>query len=113
LLAWLGRHGVSFADPFALTAVGALLSNLVSNVPAVMLLVRFLNGAETESWYALALASTFAGNLITLGSIANLIVIEQARQHGVTLGFGEHARAGVPVTLASLAILAAWLTVTR
>ena len=113
LLAWLGRHGVSLADPFALTAVGALLSNLVSNVPAVMLLVRFLHGAETESWYALALASPFAGNLITLGSIANLIVIEQARQHGVTLGFREHARAGVPVTLASLAILVAWLAVTR
>lgn len=113
LLAWLGRQGVSLADPFALTAVGALLSNVVSNVPAVMLLVRFLQGADTESWYALALASTFAGNLITLGSIANLIVIEQARQHGVMLSFREHARAGVPVTLVSLAILTAWLAVTR
>ncbi len=113
LLSWFGRHGVSLADPFALTAIGALLSNLVSNVPAVMLLTRFLQGADAESWYALALASTFAGNLITLGSIANLIVIEQARQHGVTLSFREHARAGVPVTLVSLAILAAWLAATR
>ena len=89
------------------------LSNLVSNVPAVMLLLPHLGADPASSSVLLALVSTFAGNLITLGSIANLIVIEQARQHGVTLGFREHARAGVPVTLASLAILVAWLAVTR
>ncbi len=111
LLEWLAGQGVAVADPYALTAVGALLSNLVSNVPAVMLLVRFLDGAPAESWYVLALASTFAGNLITIGSIANLIVIEQARGLGVTLTFREHARAGIPVTLASLAIVAVWLLV--
>ncbi len=112
-LEWLARREVSLANPYALTGVGAVLSNLVSNVPAVMLLVRFLEGAPTESWYVLALASTFAGNLLTIGSIANLIVIEQARPLGVTLSFREHARAGVPVTLASLAIIVAWLVVTR
>jgi len=113
LLAWLERHGAAIADPVSLTFVGALLSNLVSNVPAVMLLVRFLDGAPAESWYVLALASTFAGNLITIGSIANLIVIEQARAQGVELSFREHARTGVPVTLVSLAIVAAWLTLMR
>jgi len=113
LVGWLSHHGVAVSNPYALTAVGALLSNLVSNVPAVMLLVRFLEGAGAESWYVLALASTFAGNLITIGSIANLIVIEQARGLGVTLGFREHARAGVPITLASLAILLAWLLLLR
>ena len=113
LLAWLAHHGVHLSDPFVLTAVGALLSNLVSNVPAVMLLVRFLAESSAEVWYVLALSSTFAGNLITIGSIANLIVIEQARGQGVTLGFREHARAGVPVTLASLGILSAWLLLMR
>ena len=113
LLAWLLRHGIAVADPFALTAVGALLSNLVSNVPAVMLLLRFLEGAKAESWYVLALASTFAGNLITIGSIANLIVIEQARGMGVTLSFREHARAGIPVTLVSLGIVLAWVLLMR
>ena len=112
-LEWMMRHEVSLANPFALTVVGAVLSNLVSNVPAVMLLVRFLDGAPAESWYALALASTFAGNLITVGSIANLIVIEQARGCGVTLTFREHARAGIPVTLASLGVTLLWLLVTR
>ena len=113
VLAWLAEHGASMADPYALTAVGAVLSNLVSNVPAVMLLVRFLDGAPAESWYVLALASTFAGNLITIGSIANLIVIEQARGLGVSLTFREHARTGIPVTLASLGIVVVWLLVTR
>jgi Na+/H+ antiporter NhaD/arsenite permease-like protein len=113
LLAWLAGQGVAMADPFALTAVGALLSNLVSNVPAVMLLVRFLDGAPAESWYVLALASTFAGNLITIGSIANLIVIEQARGFGVKLSFREHARAGIPVTVVSLGLVVAWLLATR
>ncbi len=111
LLAWLAGHGVSLAEPYVLTAAGAALSNLVSNVPAVMLLTRFLEGAPAVSWYTLAVASTFAGNLVTIGSIANLIVIEQARAQGVRLGFREHARAGIPVTLVSLAILAGWLLV--
>ena len=112
-LVWMTRHQVSLANPYALTGVGAVLSNLVSNVPAVMLLVRFLDGAPAVSWYVLALASTFAGNLITIGSIANLIVIEQARGYGVTLTFREHARAGIPVTLVSLGITFLWLLVAR
>jgi Na+/H+ antiporter NhaD/arsenite permease-like protein len=109
----LARHRVSLADPFVLTGVGAALSNLVSNVPAVMLLLRFLRDSPERVWYTLALASTFAGNLITIGSIANLIVFEQARGFGVKVTFREHARAGVPVTVASLALLALWLLVTR
>jgi len=110
-LAWLTGHGVSLSDPYVLTGVGAALSNVVSNVPAVMLLIRFLPGASAESWYVLALASTFAGNLITIGSIANLIVIEQARGCGVVLTFREHARVGVPVTLLSLGATALWVAV--
>jgi Na+/H+ antiporter NhaD/arsenite permease-like protein len=112
-LDWMAQHDVSLASPYALTGVAAALSNLVSNVPAVMLLVRFLDGAPAHAWYVLALASTFAGNLITIGSIANLIVIEQARGLGVQLSFREHALSGVPVTLVSLAVVAAWLLVLR
>ena len=56
-----------------------------------------------------ALASTFAGNLLVVGSIANIIVVEQAREHGVIIDWRSHARTGVPVTLATLAIAAAWL----
>jgi Na+/H+ antiporter NhaD/arsenite permease-like protein len=112
-LAWLASRDVSLSNPFALIWAGAALSNLVSNVPAVMLLVRFLDGAPPQVWYVLALASTFAGNLITIGSIANLIVIEQARGCGVALSFREHARTGVPVTLASLVVIVLWLLAVR
>jgi Na+/H+ antiporter NhaD/arsenite permease-like protein len=102
---FLAARGVVLERVFDLTAVTALLSNTVSNVPAVMLLVKVLNPAQTASWTVAALSSTFAGNLITIGSIANLIVIESAREYGVTIRFAEHARAGVPITVFSLLVI--------
>ena len=57
----------------------------------------------------LAISSTFAGNLIAIGSIANLITFEQAREYGIEIGFREHAKVGIPVTLASFAIATAWM----
>lgn len=110
-LAWLGRHDVILANPFVMLGAATGLSNLVSNVPATMLLVKFLDPGTPAPWYVLAAASTFAGNLLTIGSIANLIVIEGARRRGVTIGFREHARFGIPLTLSSLALLALWLRV--
>jgi Na+/H+ antiporter NhaD/arsenite permease-like protein len=92
----------------ALCLVSTVLSNMVSNVPAAMLLTKFLNPGSTQ-WYVLALSSTYAGNLITIGSIANLITFEQAREYGVHIGFREHAGTGIPVTVASMLILLAWL----
>lgn len=108
-VAWLATHGVFLSDPFTLTGVSVVLSNLVSNVPASMLLIKFLDPSDPVPWYVLAVSSTFAGNLITIGSIANLITIEQARLHGVRISFWEHARSGIPITLVSLAVLLAWL----
>lgn len=107
----LAQRGVDLGNLYVLSGVSTLLSNAVSNVPAVMLLIKFLDANAPTQWYALALSSTFAGNLITIGSIANLIVIEQARPFGVVIGFKEHAKIGVPVTLLSLAVLAAWIAI--
>jgi Na+/H+ antiporter NhaD/arsenite permease-like protein len=107
----LGRQGLSLHDLYGLTGVSVVLSNVVSNVPATMLLLKFVDPTRPTEAYVLALSSTFAGNLITLGSIANLIVIEQARAFGVEIRFREYARAGVPVTLASLVLLALWILV--
>jgi Na+/H+ antiporter NhaD/arsenite permease-like protein len=101
-------HGIDIRHLFVLTAVSGILSNLVSNVPATMLLTRFLEPVHHAQWYVLAVSSTFAGNLITIGSIANLITFEQARTCGVEIRFREHARVGIPVTLASFAILVGW-----
>jgi len=82
------------------------LSNVVSNVPAVMVLKPFIAGLHDSehAWLMVAAASTLAGNLTPLGSVANLIVIEQARRAGVEISFGSYLRLGVPVTLLTLAL---------
>ncbi len=109
LMAGLAMQGLSLDRAWHLTGLAALLSNLVSNVPAVMLLLKFLDPLQPLQWVVSALASTFAGNLITIGSIANLIVIEGAREYGVVIRFGEHARAGIPITIFSLMTVIVWL----
>ena len=85
------------------------VSNLVSNVPATMLLLP--SATHPLAGPILALSSTLAGNLIIVGSIANIIVVDQAERVGVRITWREHAAIGVPVTLATLAICAAWLWV--
>jgi Na+/H+ antiporter NhaD/arsenite permease-like protein len=92
----------------------AALSNVVSNVPAVMLLKsmvpRFAN--SQQGWLMLAMASTLAGNLTITGSVANIIVVERARPE-VRITFGQYLRAGVPITLVTLAFGWMWLAWVR
>ncbi len=92
-----------------LSVATALLSNLVSNVPAVLVFRGFVAHLPNpvHAWLTLAMSSTLAGNLTVLGSVANLIVIERARKE-VHIGFWEYAKAGVPLTLATLA-LGVWM----
>ena len=91
--------------------VTAVFSNIVSNVPAVMLLRTVVaNFPDPHAgWLALAMASTLAGNLTITGSVANIIVVERAAAEGVTVGFREYFRIGLPVTIATLAFGSAWL----
>ncbi len=103
---WLVGVGVALAEPAPLFAAAFVLSNVVSNVPAVMLLLPA--ATEPFSGPLLALVSTLAGNLFIVGSIANIIVVEAARRRGIAVDWRTHARAGVPVTVASLAFTAAW-----
>lgn len=99
--------GVDLGRPGWLFTATLVLSNLVSNVPAVMLLLPA--AVHPLAGPILALTSTLAGNLLVVGSIANIIVLEQARQHGVDISWKEHSRTGVPVTLATLSVAALWL----
>jgi Na+/H+ antiporter NhaD/arsenite permease-like protein len=101
-------------NPGALTIATAALSNLVSNVPAVMLMKSLVpRFADPHTgWLVLAMASTLAGNLTITGSVANIIVVERARPE-VEIGFGDYLRVGVPVTLLTLLIGWLWLSAIR
>jgi Na+/H+ antiporter NhaD/arsenite permease-like protein len=104
---WLAAAGVALGAPAPLFAVTFALSNVVSNVPAVMLLLPMANPASDGP--LLALASTLSGNLLIVGSIANIIVVAAAHRRGIHIDWRRHARTGVPVTLVTLAITAGWL----
>jgi Na+/H+ antiporter NhaD/arsenite permease-like protein len=110
LFAWLRP----WADggPAKLTVVSLVLSNLVSNVPAVMLFrpVMPTLAEPHTAWLTLAMATTLAGNLTLLGSVANLIVAEIAKRRGVHLSFVEYLKAGTPIAILTLAIGMLWLS---
>ncbi len=108
LIAWLQECGIDLQRPTTLFVSSAVLSNLVSNVPATMLLLP--SATHHLAGPTLALSSTLAGNLLVVGSIANMIVIDQAAQLGVVITWRDHARVGIPVTILTLAVAAAWLS---
>jgi len=107
------RHavgGLALGRPAVLAAVAAALSNVVSNVPAVLVLKPFVGDLADphKAWLVLAMASTLAGNFTILGSIANLIVVERARAARVSIAFWPYFRIGAPVTVITI-ILGLWL----
>lgn len=108
LLALLQHFNLQNTVAFSIAV--ALLSNVVSNVPAVMLLKSLVPGLTNPhlGWLALAMASTLAGNLTITGSVANLIVAESAREVA-PIRFREYFRAGLPITILTMAIGVGWL----
>jgi Na+/H+ antiporter NhaD/arsenite permease-like protein len=111
VLAQLGP--ARLAHPLTLAGATVILSNLFSNVPAILLfrpLYPLLGGGQKPA-LLLASVSTLAGNLTVLASIANLIVIEQAKRRGVHVSFLDYLKVGLPVTVLTLAIDLVWLQV--
>lgn len=102
---------VNLGDTALLSAVTAILGNLVSNVPAVLVLEPFVEYlADPErAWLVVAMAATLAGNFTLVGSVANLIVAEGAAAEGVKLGFWPYFRVGAPLTILSIAFGVWWL----
>ena len=94
-----------------LSAVTAVLSNLVSNVPAVLVMKPFVAPLSDQdtAWLVIAMASTLAGNFTVLGSIANLIVVQKAAASGVAISFWDYFRIGAPLTIITLVIGTLWL----
>ncbi|MEH2290610.1 anion transporter [Nostoc sp.] len=96
-------------NPLNILGITALLSNLVSNVPAVLLLQHLIPHPDTKTWLLLAAGSTLAGNLTLLGSVANLIVAEAVAKLGYQLSFWEHLRFGLPLTVLTLILAYFWI----
>jgi Na+/H+ antiporter NhaD/arsenite permease-like protein len=88
------------------------MSNVFGNVPSVILLLQIWPNPPEGAFYGMALLFSFAGNLLLLGSFANLIVAERATQFGVHISFGEYARAGIPITIISMLFGMLWLFAT-
>ncbi|HEY2012930.1 MAG TPA: anion transporter [Bryobacteraceae bacterium] len=102
LFQWAERYHLERIAPMSIFA--ALLSNLVSNVPAVLVFKGFVSHLPdaARAWLTLAMSSTLAGNLTVLGSVANLIVVQRARRE-VNISFWEYTKAGIPLTILTLA----------
>jgi Na+/H+ antiporter NhaD/arsenite permease-like protein len=109
VLAWLADAGWGPGSLQVLLPLSLLGSNIIGNVPTVVLLLAIAPDLSAHALTALAVLSTLAGNLLIVGSLANIIVVERAREVGVSLGFAEHARCGIPMTLASMAAATVWL----
>jgi len=100
------------SEVWPLTAVTAVLSNIISNVPAVLAIRPFVQNLPDQQhvWLVIAMSATLAGNLTLVGSVANLIVAERARAAGIEISIWTYCRAGIPVTVITLAIGALWLS---
>ncbi len=96
-------------NPLTILGVTVLLSNLVSNVPAVLLLHQVIPHPDTRTWLLVAASSTLAGNLTLLGSVANLIVAEAVAKRGDKLTFTEHLRFGLPLSVITLTLTYFWI----
>lgn len=100
-------------NAFNLSVLTTILSNIVSNVPAVLLLKPIITQMtnQTAGWLTLAASSTLAGNLTLLGSVANLIVAESAKRRRVNISFWEYTKIGVIITFITLLLSIAWISI--
>jgi len=105
---WLAQCGFRLNTPANLVLTTAGLSNLIGNSAAVILLLKVTNLTQPVVPFVLALANSFGGSLIVIGSVSNIIVVQQAREMGIKIGFWDFARLGIPVTLTALAGLLVW-----
>jgi Na+/H+ antiporter NhaD/arsenite permease-like protein len=113
VLGFLEDHGLLPNNLLLLVPFAAVTSNAIGSLPAAMLLLQIWPTPPPGVLYSLALLSTLAGNLLLSGSLTNLLIAEQAERIGARLNYRDHARAGVPIALLSLAFAVLWLAVTQ
>jgi len=109
IISTLDEHGLLPDNLAVLAPLTLLASNVIGNVPSVILLLQIWPSPPQGALYALALLSSLSGNFLLVGSLSNLIVVERASAYGVRLSFGDYARVGIPATLISVGFAMAWL----
>lgn len=105
----LKAAGIALGQWPVIAALSLAISNSIGNVPGVILILASDPQLPAAALHALAIFSTLAGNLLIVGSLANIIVVEQAEMQGVRLGFRTHAAAGIPMTLLSFLLVMPWI----
>jgi Na+/H+ antiporter NhaD/arsenite permease-like protein len=111
--AFLDDYGLLPNNLLLLVPFAAVTSNAIGSLPAAMLLLQIWPAPPVGVLYSLALLSTLAGNLLLSGSLTNLLIAEQADRIGARFSFADHARAGVPIAVLSLAFAVLWLAMTE
>jgi Na+/H+ antiporter NhaD/arsenite permease-like protein len=111
LVRWMQHIGFNPSTPTNEALLTTALTVLINNAPAVMLLIKVVPITHLTNAYVLVAANSFAGNAILTASVANIIVVQQARRVGITISFGDFLRLGLPITLASLGGLIAWAAI--
>jgi Na+/H+ antiporter NhaD/arsenite permease-like protein len=105
---WLSHEGANLSSPPILILAATLLSNAINNSAAVMLLLKIIDHSQPLPAYVLAMANSMGGSLLIVGSVANIIVVQQAQQMGVKITFWNFTRLGAPATVIALALLLLW-----
>ena len=113
ILDFLTKHGLLPSSLVLLTPYSLVASNTIGGVPAAMLFLQLWPSAPPGVFYALALLSSLAGNLLLTGSLTNVLIAERADRMGARLSFAEHARAGVPIAIISIGFAVFWLALTQ
>jgi Na+/H+ antiporter NhaD/arsenite permease-like protein len=110
MIADLTQWGLDLRHPVALLIGSGVLSDIVGNNPAVLLLMPYIQGGNPEqTGAAMALGTAMASNVVVFGSLAGIIVVEEAAKRGTPVSLAEFSRAGVPVSLISMLLAAGWL----
>ncbi len=111
VLAGLRHVGLDLRDPPSMLVIMAVLSTIVGNNPAVMLVAPFVGGAAHPEALgaAIALGTSFSSSAVIFGSLVGIIVAEECRKRGISLSFSEFARAGLPTSILCLLMAAGWI----
>jgi len=109
----LAAQGIDLNNPTVLFLISSVVSDLVGNNPAVMMLVPYLHVEGNANYLgaALSLGTHFSSNLVVFGSLAGIIMVEQAKDRGVKISAAEFSKAGVLVTAATMIIAVIWLLI--